>query len=88
MNLILDFVDPLGDILDIRMALSAGSLRVEQRAVNIVAGIFGGAIPNVRHVTVGAGYARVVMGAAGCVYLIIRMLSLEHGGVGARIDPV
>ena len=70
------------------MALSAGLLGIEQRAVDIVRGVLGRPVADVGHVTVRAGDAGVVVCAAGGEHFIFGMLGLEHGGAGFGIFPI
>ena len=56
--------------------------------MHIVRGIFCRAIAGVRHVTISAGDARIVVGGASGEEFIFRMLRLEHGRIGFGIFPI
>ena len=58
MDGILDGIDARQHRVHIRVALPAGLLGVQQRAHDVVAGIFHGPVPEVRHVAVRAGLHR------------------------------
>ena len=88
MHRILDHADTRQDHVHIRMTLPAGTLGIQQRAQDVVAGIFHGAVPNVGHVAVRAGDAGLEMRAVGREQLVIRMAGLHDGRAGAGIGPI
>ena len=87
-DLLLDLVDAADHVIGVGVALTAGLLRVEQRAMDIVGGELGGAIAHVGHMAIGTGHTGEIVGAASGVHLVLGMLGFQHGGAGAGIVPV
>ena len=60
-NLLLDDVDPSNNVFTVGVALPSGKFRVKQRAVDIVHGVFGCALPYIGHVAVRTGDSGVIV---------------------------
>src|SRR6202142_323909 len=70
-----------------RMAAQAGAVQVLQRAAHVMIAHLHGALPQERHVAIGAGHAGARVHALA-VSLELGVLRLEHRGAGLAVSPV